>query len=379
MAPKRSGSKTKPPPSVAADAPTFTQENFEKELQALASKAKEDTTGRWAKEQLSVFVRAGTLLTLAAIYSNLSQLTLAPVYGGIPSSIWHSKGVMTACFVGWSANLFLRRQLPLKPIKLLPLVAAYIPLIQFFAFKASDILGPKIGPAATEALTFLPLLVLSVSCTATELDDLELTSGNNARWILDAAPGITSYMFYKCVEYYSRSFIWKVIGKTLITSLVGLQLLMTGIYSVLAPSKLLRYAIPALLHTTMLNTHFQAPWTTSSLNSTLLASDWKIIDRQDSNTGLISVIENSKDKFRAMRCDHSLLGGEWLLDTKGPVGEPIYGIFVMLEAIRLIERPNPVEDTQANALVMYVSVFSCLVSLADISPVVLASAQRPQR
>ncbi|RDW71869.1 spermine synthase [Coleophoma crateriformis] len=352
MAAKSSTAKNKQPPAVAADAPAFTQEGFEKELQALASKAKEDTTAKWAKEQLSVFVRSGTLLTLAAIYSNLSQFTLAPVYGGIPSSIWHSKGIMTASFIGWSANLFLKRHLPLKPIQLLPLVAAYIPMVQFFAFKFSTYLGPQVGPVVTEALTFLPLLALSVSCTATILDDLELTSGNKLRWLLDPAPGITSYVFFKSVERYSRSFLWSILGKTLITSLLGLQLLMTGIYSVLAPSKLIRYAIPALLHTTLLNTHFQAPWTTASLNSTLLATDWKILERQDSNTGVISIIENSKDKFRAMRCDHSLLGGEWLLETNGPVGEPIYGIFVMLEAIRLIERPNPVADTQANALVI---------------------------
>ncbi|KAL3420876.1 spermine spermidine synthase [Phlyctema vagabunda] len=354
-----SKAKSRPPgsasgsaPTVAADAPAFTQENFEKELKALAAKAQEDTWAKWAKEQTGVLLQSATLLTLAAIYSNISQLTLSPVYGGIPASIWHSKGVMTACFLGWSLNLFLKRQLPLKPITLLPLIAAYIPTIQFFLFKFSNKLGANYGPPITEALTFLPLLLISVSCTATALDDLELTSGAKARWIVDAAPGIFSYIFYKSVEFYSSPYILNLVGKSIVMSRVGLQLLLTSIYTILAPSKLLLFALPALLHTSIFNNHFEAPWTTSSLNSTLQASGWSLIDRQDSLTGYISVIESKKDGFRVMRCDHSLLGGEWMISSRNRVSEPIYGVFVMLEAIRLIEVPNPVPDALANALVI---------------------------
>lgn len=299
-----------------------------------------------------MLVQAATLLTLAALYSNVSQLTLSPVYGGIPSSIWHSKGAMTACFIGWSSNLFLRRQLPVKPITLLPVIAAYIPMIQFFLFKLSGFLGANFGPPITEALTFFPLLLLSVSCTATVLDDLELTSGTRLRWLVDAGPGIGSYAFYKTAEYLSTFVIEDIIGSVLIFSRVGLQLFMTGVYSVFSPSKLLLYTIPALLHTTVLNTHFQAPWTTASLNATMQSEGWSLIDRQDSNTGFISVIENQKDGFRAMRCDHSLLGGEWTKAPSGKVKEPIYGVFVMLEAVRLVEVPEPVKDLEANALVM---------------------------
>jgi hypothetical protein len=83
------------------------------------------------------------------------------------------------------------------------------------------------------------------------------------------------------------------------------------------------------------------------------ANGWSLIARQESLTGYISVIESKERGFRVMRCDHSLLGGEWLKSTtKTNVREPIYGVFVMLEAVRLVEVPVSVPDNEASALVM---------------------------
>ena len=48
-------------------------------------------------------------------------------------------------------------------------------------------------------------------------------------------------------------------------------------------------------------------------------------------------------QYRMMRCDHSLLGGEWLLTDRRrksegwEVSEPIYAVFELLEAVRLME------------------------------------------
>ncbi len=79
------------------------------------------------------------------------------------------------------------------------------------------------------------------------------------------------------------------------------------------------------------------------------------MDRQESLTGYISVVESVDQGFRVMRCDHSLLGGEWVKfigtgQFKGnQVAEPIYGVFAMLEAVRLVEVPKPVPDNKADA------------------------------
>ncbi|KAH8808574.1 S-adenosyl-L-methionine-dependent methyltransferase [Xylogone sp. PMI_703] len=343
----KSPSKSKKP---KADDPLLTQENFEKELQALAAKAQEETWSKWAVEQLQVLFQSAALLSLAAVYSNVSQLVLSPVYGSIPASIYHSRGVMTACFVGWSSNLFLQRNLPVKPRKLLPLIAAYMPLVQYFLFQLSGTLGARYGPVITEVFTFYPLLVLSVACTATVMEGLEVNL--RWKWLSDAAPGVGSFAFYKTAEYVSNKVIQSNIGSSVLFTRLGLQILLAGLYPILAPSKLLLFIIPAIAHTVFLNTHLQLPYPTSSLNATMASYGWSILDRRESITGYISVLDSPVNKFRLLRCDHSLLGGEWAAASISIVKEPVYAIFAMLEAVRLIQTPVKVPDAEAQALVI---------------------------
>jgi len=353
----------KPPIIPGGDAPILTQENFEKELRELAAKAQEETWMKWAGEQAWILLQSATLLTLAAIYSKVSQLTLSPVYGSIPSSIWHSKGVMTACFVGWSSNILIRRYLVTKPAKILPLIAAYIPMVQYTFFQYSGVFGAYYGPLILESLTFWPLLVLSVSCTATALDGLEMNPGR-FQWLSDAAPGILSFSFYKTIEHFSGEYIMSTIGNSIVQTRLGYQMLLTALYTAFAPSKFIIYAVPALMHWSLANTHAPTELATNSLNASMNARGWNLIDRQESLTGYISVIE-SHNTFRVMRCDHSLLGGEWLAPTKALLPEPIYGVFVMLEAVRLVEVPVKVPDSEAKALVMSAALL-LLYTIANI-------------
>lgn len=348
--PSKQSKDAKPRVIPQENAPLLTQENFEKELKELAAKAREETWMKWAGEQAWILFQSATLLTLAAVYSNISQLTLSPVYGSIPASIWHSKGVMTACFLGWSSNILIRRHIVTKPAKILPLIAAYIPMVQYTFFQYSELFGAYYGPLILESLTFLPLLVLSVSCTATELDGLEMNPGR-LQWLSDAAPGILSFSYYKTMEHFSGSYVTSTIGNSIVQTRLGYQLLLTALYACFAPSKLLIYAVPTLMHWSFANHHVPTTLATNSLNASLNARGWSLIDRHESLTGYISIIE-SANTFRVMRCDHSLLGGEWLAPTKALLPEPIYGVFVMLEAVRLVEVPIKVPDNEAKALVM---------------------------
>ncbi|CAG8974515.1 hypothetical protein HYALB_00009050 [Hymenoscyphus albidus] len=331
------------------DAPLLTQENFEKELKALASKAQQETWGKWAREQASVLSQAATLLSLAAVYSNVSYLSLSPIYGSIPSGLYHAKGVMSACFLGWSLNLWFRRLLPVKPVYLLPVLAAWIPVSQFFLFQVSGAMGARWGPVVIQALGYLPLLMMSVSCTATVLDDLDMNPGR-WQWLAEATPGIASYAFFKTVEYFSGNWINANIGATIVQTRIGLSLLLTALYSLFAPSKLLLYAAPAVLHTLFLNKHFQTPYGLERANGGLQKTGWALVDRKESITGYISIVE-SAGQFRAMRCDHSLLGGEWFARSDG-IKEPIYGVFVMLEAVRLVKVEMTAPEREKTALVI---------------------------
>ena len=261
---------------------------------------------------------------------------------------------MAACFLGWSGNLFLRRRLNFNPAYLLPVIAAYVPVVQVFLFKLSGKMGAYYGPLVTEILTLSPLIVLSVSSTASSLEDLDISIGR-LKGVTDSMPGVLSFVFFRVMEYFSMQKIMEGIGRTFFQTRLGMQIVLTILYSLAAPKNpLLLFALPGVLHTVFFNTHVPLPFLTDSLNSTLHERGWNLLERHESITGYISIIENGEKGFRAMRCDHSLLGGEWLRSTKNHilVPEPIYAIFVQLEAIRLVEVAEPVPDHEAKALVM---------------------------
>jgi hypothetical protein len=170
-------------------------------------------------------------------------------------------------------------------------------------------------------------------------------------------PLFGSYVIYSAGEYFSKAFISKFIGLTFFLSRGGLQLLIASLYSATIPSKWLVLAVPSILFSLTSNVHMPFGRTTAALNSAIQVEGYELLARQDSSTGYISVLENLEDGFRVMRCDHSLLGGQW---TKMPrnyhpeVKDPIYAVFAMLEAIRLIKTDHGEARVDANskALVM---------------------------
>lgn len=330
---------------------SLTVENLENELEALAAKARQQNSLNSFMGQLVVLIKAASVIGCAAAYSNISQLTMSPVYGSIPASIWHSQLVIAACFIGWSGSLWLKRLLPKRPIFLLPLISCYIPMMQYFLFQLSNYLGAVYGPVLTELLTLVPLLIISVSSASLILEDLNLSIfGRN---IEEAGPGIGSYVLFRIAEYFSKYFIQGAMGANIFGTRLGLQILLVGFYSGLAPSKLCFFGFPGLYHLAFYNQHLQTPWADFDLNRELnMTQGFTILDRRDSATGYLSVIESARYKFRVMRCDHSLLGGEWLEDDARAVKEPIYGVFAMLEAVRLVEVQKPIPDKNAKALVV---------------------------
>jgi hypothetical protein len=333
------------------DESSLTAENFEKELQALAAKAREHTTFRSVMRTVALLMQAVQILACAGVYSILSQLTLSPVYGSIPSSIWHARLVVTTACVGWAGTSWLRKRLPRKPMLFLAPIALSIPMVQYFLFLLSSYLGPIYGPPLTELLTLVPLLLVSAAAVDEILQDLDLSALPKS--VAEALPGMGSFLFFQVVEKYAKSIMQKNIGANFLQSRVGLQLVLGGIYARIAPSTLLLGAIPGLFHTAFLNPHIQAPWSTFDLNLKMDSSvGFKVLARQDSLTGYLSVLENTRDHYRVLRCDHSLLGGVWLPHDQVTVSEPIYGVFAMLEAVRLIQVDHSVDPGAESALVM---------------------------
>lgn len=81
----------------------------------------------------------------------------------------------------------------------------------------------------------------------------------------------------------------------------------------------------------------------------------RILARSNSVTGMVLVAENLEAPFRYMRCDHSLLGGRWLVasetnKTNLELNESIYTAFILQEAVRLVEQPSSGQAERALAM-----------------------------
>jgi hypothetical protein len=344
-------SKNTPSKKKAAKAPEgFTPERFERELKDLAAKAKKETWQNRALEEALIYIKSFILIGLLGVYSHVSQLALSPVYGGIPSSLHHPRILIAGCFIGWATNVALRHNLPVNKAHILPIIAVYVPVVQFFLYRYSEQLGCQWGPVLIEGLTLLPLAVLSSSCVADYMESANLSVLPNA--ISEALPGIGSWGFFKLSESLAQRHISAHIGSAFLYTRLGMEMLLSAAYTVFSPSKYLVLAVPALIHTAMFNVHVPTPMALSALNETLLADKWLILEREESITGYISVLENQSMGFRVLRCDSSLLGGEWIHHRGKASTEPIYGVFAMLEAVRLVEVQKPVKDEDATALVV---------------------------
>jgi hypothetical protein len=350
--------------------PPETKEDFEKELKLLASQAKTETWSRWATQQVAVYGKAAALITLTAVYANVSVLTLSPVYGQIAANRLHRYVVWAGLFVGWAGNLALKRALPVRTITILPLIALHIPMFQFYLFAMSSLFGVKYGPTITEALTLFPLVAVSTSCIADVLEEADLSGLPSS--IASSAPGLASFMLFRYSESAFFSQLVEQIGTSLMQTRMALEFALAATYSIMGRSQLLRYAVPGLLHAAVYNTHLMTESATGSLNSTLNANGWSLVDRWESNTGYISVLDSHVNGYRVMRCDHSLLGGEWTHLGRNIVGEPVYSVFTQLEAIRLVQVPGKVPDNEAHALNMWV-----FESLIFILPPQLIATQWP--
>jgi Spermine/spermidine synthase domain len=248
---------------------------------------------------------------------------------------------MVAYLVGFLGRKQLRKFLPSKIVEWLPAFAIWIPTLQYVLFKYSSVLGLPYGPVITELLTYHPLTLLSLFGAGNFLDDVDF-SGLGSNIIAEHGPSIGTYFVFNAAERFTRSILLRNMGSNVVLSRVGLQLGVAILYVLSIPGAVIWPAIPSIAFTMMYNVHNPLQRTTNVLNSTLQLHNFTLIDRQESITGYISVLDNTAAHYRVMRCDHSLLGGEWKIPPrKGRrpprAQEPIYAVFAMLEAVRLVE------------------------------------------
>ena len=317
--------------------------------------------------------RAVALIFIAGIASPVSQLNLSPVFGSIPASLHHQQAVTLTALAGLGVRRLLKGYVSVDVSAWVTVLAYWTPLIQCYLFPHSTQLGIDYGPLIVESLTYFPLLFLSMYAISDLLDTIDFSRWDLPSALGDAVLPMTSYVGVSFVSRFFGALLPAFVGQHVYLTRIGFQMLLASASAFITPSKLLFLALPAILHTLWINPHNPADHAFQSANGTLVATqNYTILARQESLTGYISVVENYADNaFRLMRCDHSLLGGEWLVTpesyNKGQrQKESIFAVFVLLEAVRLVQDPElepiksvpraldvkPVPDSDKSALVI---------------------------
>lgn len=300
--------------------------------------------------------KALVLPALAAAYSRVSLLALAPVYGSTPSRVWHDVLCNTAILAG----SFLPKSLG-KIEAILPGLALSIPMFQSFLFQHSSLFGNPAGPVLTELITIFPLLLFSMSSYLRHVDRLDLSQ--TYPLLTQSVFAVNGAVVFKLADIAFQSLLPACIGSNILMTTLGIQITIASLYALISPSflSLFLFILPAAYLFVMADLNLLFVRAATRVNSSLHGMGYSLVDRQESLTGYVSVLDNVDLGYRAMRCDHSLLGGEW---TRRPphynprVSDPIYAVFTMLEAVRLVEFvpgiPRPRKgDEDSNALVMY--------------------------
>lgn len=342
--------------------------------------------------------RAAALLLVAGIASPVSQLNLSPVYGSIPSALHHQRSMTFTVIAALVARNSLRKVLPSSLSEYIAVVAYWTPVIQFFLFQYSSQLGIEYGPSVAEFATYFPLLFLTIYSAFDLLDHIDLARFNLPEPFKQIMLPMVSYTAVSTTSKIAGSIIPSFIGNHIYFTRIGLQMLLASISAFLTPSRIILLAFPAILHTLWANPHYPSESALVKANTTLSSTqNFTILARQESNTGYVSVLENQADiAFRILRCDHSLLGGEWLVTPEAYARgqrqrETIFSVFVLLEAVRLVENAGnggggvTKPDTEKSALVVGLGIGTAPnaliahginTTIVELDPVVHAYATR---
>ena len=244
---------------------------------------------------------------------------------------------------------------------IIPVLAAWIPFIQLHLASTARYIGPAYSAALVKGVTLIPLQGLLLNVIRTSIE----RSIPKSEFVV----GLGALALYFGVEYAWTSYQDLILGFLYEFVRPYLMLLISLVLMSLLPTRWLAWALIPTLHTILWNPHSILSLPTQRLNNLLEPQGFSILARHEGPTGYLSVLENTQLGYRLMRCDHSILGGNWISGVGswpggqnssmevGRLTEPVYAVFVMLEAVRLVRcqdelTSSAVKDNQAKALVM---------------------------
>jgi hypothetical protein len=132
------------------------------------------------------------LIFLAAITSRLSQLSLAPVYGSIPSSVNHQAAIGAVALIGWSSQSTFRHN-NAPDLQKLPLWAVCAPILTCISFQFSDSLGLTWGPIVGGLLSCYSIILPIMYAAAASHEGSSGSSGPLVH-LLSGIPSLGLFM-----------------------------------------------------------------------------------------------------------------------------------------------------------------------------------------
>jgi hypothetical protein len=294
------------------------------------------------------------LIFLAAITSRVSQLSLAPVYGSIPSSVNHQAAIGAVALIGWSSQWTFRHN-NAPDLQSLPLWAVCAPILTCISFQFSDSLGLTWGPIVGGLLSCYSIILPMMYAAAASHEGSSGSSGP----LVHLLSGIPSLGLFMILDWAMADTVNTFVATWSFLNPFNAQLI-AGLYMLFALTDrrtIITATVSIATIAAIISPYGNGPFSTIALDASLAPQNWTLLSREWSNTGYLSVLENSQANYRVMRCDHSLLGGEWQLTparrAQGwKIPESIYAAFHMLEAVRLMETEPAIQDSEAQALII---------------------------
>ena len=302
--------------------------------------------------------RSTLLLLLTGITSTVLQLSLSPSHGDIPAQQYRNE--VTIIFISFT---ILARSLgqpyatlhPSNAVWLLTCFTCWTPLLQLTLAPTARVLPPAWSAALVNAMTYGPMATIAVNAVSSSIHARLPYSQHRVTMLCSSC--FASGIALMCAIYVTDRYIPAIIGLGSFLTRPVLPFLISPLMLALLHSRqllwllILQYSLALIL-----NPHASFTVPRAFLDRTLGKAGYNVLTREESLTGYLAVIENQIAGYRVLRCDHSLLGGEWRNGLgnwpggkgyKGPVGvlrEPVYSVFVMLEAVRLVQDSHHKEE-----------------------------------
>lgn len=307
-----------------------------------------------------------TVVTAVVTAACLTQALIsdfAPVYGALPTAGPFETSAYTASFLTWTSILLDRNSsfgMSLLPSTLLVSLSSWLMALERLVLFP---LTRYITAYNMMLLVLCPILSVSFFIAAQSmLHTLQKTSWlpheSGLTWWRIATTTVVSILIYFVYQLTCAAManLWSYcVNAWLLTYVSVAQITLRAPLQMLAS-----IAIGGVLLNTASGRHKQV--TVGLIIIGALVSgilylqtplllrryDYSLLFRGSSETGYISVLENTNLGLRVMRNDHSLLGGTWLLTPERKSQgmkkeESIFSVFYMLEAVRLMEHNEPAD------------------------------------